>query len=87
MQREDLYKKDIWDFLNKRSIEKQGEDYYEDGEIVTNNDCYLASTWATPELEINGGTIECFVYQKDKPEWDAGTMWCESALSILNSVE
>ena len=34
MQREDLYKKDIWDFLNKRSIEKQGEDYYEDGEIV-----------------------------------------------------
>jgi hypothetical protein len=64
-----------------------GGTIYEDGEIVTNNDCYLASTWATPELEINGETVECFVYQKDKPEWDAGTMWCESALNILNKVE
>ena len=48
-------------------------------------DCgaYLASTWATPELEIDGDTVECFRMASDTPGWHANTRWPESALAIL----
>lgn len=45
---------------------------------------YLASTWATPQLEVAGDVIDCYKMQSETPEWDAGTYWPESALKILN---
>ena len=44
---------------------------------------YLASTWAIPELEINGEIIPCFKMGSKTPGWDSRTYWPESALSIL----
>ena len=45
---------------------------------------YLASTWATPELEIDGERIPCWKFADETPGWDAGTYWPQSALDILN---
>lgn len=47
---------------------------------------FLASCWATPEIELDGVRSACFVY--DGPEsnpdgWDEDTYWPESALKIL----
>lgn len=46
--------------------------------------CYLASTWATPELEIDGECIECFKMQSETPGWDSDTFWPKEALDIFN---
>ena len=43
---------------------------------------YLASTWATPELEIDGETIDCYRMESATPDWDAHTYWPKTALSI-----
>ena len=58
---------------------------FRDGEIVPKEDTYtyLASTWATPELEVDGDLIDCFIMQDEMPEWGSGTYWPESARSIL----
>jgi len=49
----------------------------------------LASTWATPELEINGEFIPCFIMENDVPkEWGDNLMflnWPESALKIITA--
>lgn len=45
---------------------------------------YLASPWATPELAIDGQTIDCLIMQEAAPDWDAKTFWPDSALAILN---
>lgn len=47
---------------------------------------YLASTWATPELEIDGKLMDCFLMQSETDGWDCDTKWPESALEILNGV-
>lgn len=44
---------------------------------------YLASTWAIPELEVDGDVINCFI-MADKTDWDSETYWPESALKILD---
>ena len=44
---------------------------------------YLASTWAIPEIEIDGETIDCFKMQDETDGWSAETYWPDSALSIL----
>jgi hypothetical protein len=46
---------------------------------------YLSSNWATPQLELDGETIDCFIYEDDNPNnWDSGTYWPQSALDIFN---
>ena len=45
---------------------------------------YLASTWATPELEIDGDRMDCFRMQADTPGWNSKTYWPDSALALLN---
>lgn len=45
---------------------------------------YLASTWATPQLQIGEMIFDCFILQKDSPGWTADTYWPESAFNILN---
>ena len=59
-----------------------------DGKPVPRDDTYtyLASTWATPELELDDEIIDCWRYQKDTDKWDAHTYWPESARKILSDV-
>jgi hypothetical protein len=44
---------------------------------------YLASTWAIPELEVDGETIGCYQMESQTPGWDAKTYWPESSRAIL----
>ena len=51
---------------------------------------YLASTWATPELELDGDVEDCYIMESDVPKsWtEDGTdfakiYWPKSALKIL----
>jgi hypothetical protein len=48
---------------------------------------YLASTWAVPEIEINGETLDCYIMEENVPKsWGgdfSGAKWPHSALEIL----
>ena len=48
---------------------------------------YLASSWATPELDLQlgDGPQDCYIMQSEQPSWNAGTYWPDSALEILKS--
>lgn len=48
---------------------------------------YLASTWATPEIEIDGCTEDCYVMESVHPDWDADTYFPPEALEILGLTE
>ena len=59
---------------------------YQNGASVPKDETYmyLASLWATPELEMDGLRQDCYLLEDKEPEgWDAKTYWPESALSIL----
>lgn len=60
-----------------------------DGKPVNAEDTYvfLASTWATPELELDGDLIDCYRMQSEVPGWDSDTYWPESAKAILAGVK
>jgi len=64
-----------------------GGQILQDGQPIPQNDTYtfLASTWATPELDINGEIIPCFKMRSEVPDWNAKTYWPESALAILKT--
>lgn len=63
-----------------------GDEILTNGRPVPEGDSwvFLASTWATPELEIDGEVIDCYRMQGETDGWDAETYWPESALKILN---
>jgi hypothetical protein len=48
---------------------------------------YLASTWATPVLEIDGDEISCFRMESETPNWDAHTYWPDEARAVLGVSE
>lgn len=60
-----------------------GGEIYRDGRPVTDAYTFLASYWATPELDIDGEVVDCFVYAEDTDGWDQHTKWPETALKIL----
>lgn len=71
-----------------------GGDILADGEPLTGEYTYLASTWATPVLEIDDRRIPCYIEDKDvPPEWLTGedgnridcsdVKWPRSALAIM----
>ena len=60
-----------------------GGTIYEDGEIVRDSYTHLSSTWAVPELDIDGMKVECYRMQCEVPGWDYDTKWPESAVKIL----
>lgn len=62
-----------------------GGSIYSDGKPDTDSYTYLASTWAVPELVVNGQSEPCYKMQSQTPNWDAKTKWPESALKILNN--
>lgn len=53
------------------------------GKPVVDDYTYLASTWATPIIEIDGITQECYRMESEVPGWGAGTKWPCEALNIL----
>lgn len=56
-----------------------------DGIPVPDEDTYvyLASTWATPQLEIDGERLDCYKMKSETDGWDSSTYWPESARQIL----
>lgn len=60
-----------------------GGDIFDEGVPVYTEYTYLASTWATPEIEIDGELFDCYLMQSETDGWDADTKWPESALKIL----
>jgi hypothetical protein len=64
------------------------DDIFAEGAPRIDSKPYLASTWATPYLELDdsGERIECWVYE-DQCEWDQHTIWPESALHIYEGVK
>ncbi len=61
-----------------------GGEIYADGD-TTDDYTFLRSTWATPELEMDGVTQDCYKMQSEVPEWDEETKWPDSSLEILNA--
>ena len=69
----------------KGDWEYTGGYIYRDGKADMESYCYLSSTWATPQLVMDGGTpIDCWVWGHET-EWKADTRWPESALAILEA--
>ena len=64
-----------------------GGTIYENGKPVDWDYTFLASTWAVPQLVMDGKVIPCFRMQSETPGWDSDTKWPESALEILNAME
>jgi len=58
---------------------------YRDGKPIKSEDTFLASTWATPELEMDGNVESCYRMESETPGWSYDTNWPESALNILKS--
>lgn len=67
--------------------EYTGGEIFRDGSPVPKDTTYtyLASTWAIPELSLDGDVMECWVWQKDSPGWDSDTYWPPEALTILQT--
>jgi hypothetical protein len=63
-----------------------GGDIYRGGQPVPQEDTYtfLASTWATPELDVDGDVRPCWRLQSATPGWDSKTYWPPEALAVLH---
>jgi len=75
--------------VKEASAGLSGDWEWTSGEIFTNgkpnmNDyTYLASTWATPQIEIEDEIIDCYKMASEVPKWNASTKWPKSALDLL----
>jgi hypothetical protein len=49
---------------------------------------FLSSVWATPQLNLDGERITCWLYKADSPggAWDSETYWPDEAKTILMEV-
>lgn len=65
--------------------EYTGGRIFVDGKPYMNDYTYLASTWATPQLLVEGKLFDCYVMESETPDWGAYTQWPRIALDILNS--
>ncbi len=63
-----------------------GGEIYKDGKIVKDGGTYLSSTWAVPEIDIDGEVKECYIMESENKQWGAFTVWPDSAEKILNEV-
>ena len=66
--------------------EYTGDIIYVDGEPFMGSP-YLASTWATPELDMDDEVIPCYRMESETPGWTESTVWPESALAILGAAQ
>ena len=62
---------------------------YENNMPVNADDTYtfLSSTWATPEISIDGEIIDCFVMASETNGWCSDTYWPDSARERLGIQE
>lgn len=69
--------------------EYTGGDILRDGEPVPQEETYvyLASTWAVPELSLDGIPYECYRMESQTPNWDSDTYWPLSAVAILKGLK
>lgn len=60
---------------------------FRNGEPVPEEETYvyLASTHATPELELNGEVVDCYRLKSETPGWGSDTYWPPEALAALKS--
>ena len=63
-----------------------GGTIYEDERPVLDCYTYLASTWAVPEIDLDGKCRDCYKMQSEVPDWNSQTKWPDSALAILGSL-
>ena len=56
---------------------------FKDGKPYRGDYTYLASTWAVPEIEIDGRFYDCWKYEKELPRCGPNTKWTKSALAKL----
>lgn len=61
-----------------------GGTIWSDGEVDEESYTYLASTWATPQIKVDGVLRPCFV-MADETTWNSDTKWPDEALAILES--
>lgn len=66
--------------------EYTGDTIYNNSNPVLDTYTYLASTWATPEINLDGDVEGCYLMESET-EWNESTKWPESALDILNSTK
>jgi len=59
-----------------------GGSIYGEGGPVTDDYTFLASTWAVPELKLDGVIEDCYIMESET-DWDSGTKWPPEALKIL----
>ena len=57
---------------------------FADGVIPERELTYLSSTWAVPQLDLDGEIIECYRMHSETPGWNAETYWPPEALAIIN---
>ncbi len=58
---------------------------FEDGKPKLDASPYLSSNWATPELDLDGEIVSCYLLEDNNPNnWNQHTIWPQSALDILN---
>lgn len=60
---------------------------FNDGKPTDGSGCYLASTWATLVIVINGNEIECYRMEGDLPGWGSDTIWPPEAIAELNTID
>lgn len=63
--------------------EYTGDTIFKDGKPYHKGYTYLASTWAVPELDIDGEIEPCYKMEHEVPGWGCDTKWPKSALRIL----
>ena len=65
--------------------ENTGGEILRDGKPVPEDETYtyLASTWARPELEVDGKRVDCYRMESATPGWHHGTYWPGEAMDIL----
>ena len=63
--------------------EYTGGTIYRDGEIVEDSYTYLSSTWAKPQICVDGDFRDCFLMEGET-EWNKGTKWPDEAKAILD---
>lgn len=66
----------------KGDLEWTGGTIWRDDKPVKNSYTYLASTWATPLLILDGEETPCYIMEHET-KWRAKTTWPESALKII----
>lgn len=71
----------------KEDMEYTAGVIWEDGHIVVDSYTYLASTWATPVLVLDGDEIIPCYLMASKTTYTSGTVWPESALAIIKGEE